>query len=299
MLKICTVSDVLVVDSKAALLLSIALHRPDSKYWLCWTLPIGTNFVWPYITGIISFNQLFLKLDQSSAFLTLEMLSNTSNGVTFPITVTFCFGISMLNDVTPSIFEMCFLTLPAQPWQWRDTLSTTTSVASVADEQDGRVPLLGTGHSFTTFGSGDGWYGTIANWSMALQLKRLIEWQLLRCVDRLAFSTIPPPLWSALLARRSVLLLGFSPLICCSELVLLGSLAFLPSRSGDRDWLPFLTRDRRSRLGEVSIDAGEAHKISIPFILQGICTQMKETRSFNGKCNDSSFWWAIPVCVLW
>jgi len=110
------------------------------------------------------FYQLLLfELDHSSAFLTLEMLSSTANGVTFPTTVTFCFGISMLIDVTPSIFEMCFLTFPAQPWQWSDTLSTTTSIASIDAEEDGRGSLWMTGHSLTAFGAGDAWYGTIAN----------------------------------------------------------------------------------------------------------------------------------------
>jgi len=164
MLKVSTASYIAVVDSRSWLLLLMIFHCPDSKVLLVvLNLPNGTNFVWPQITGIV-FNQLlFLELDQSSAFLTLEMLSRTPNGVTFPMTVTFCFGISMLNDVTPSIFEMCLLTFPAQPWQWSDTLSTTISMVSVDDEEDGRGSLLTTGHLLTAFGTGGDWYGTIAN----------------------------------------------------------------------------------------------------------------------------------------
>uniref|UniRef100_A0A0A9F2D0 Uncharacterized protein n=1 Tax=Arundo donax TaxID=35708 RepID=A0A0A9F2D0_ARUDO len=63
---------------------------------------------------------------RSSAFLTLEMLSRTPAGDTWPITVTFLLSRSMLNDVTPSILEICFLTFPAQPWQWIATFITTT-----------------------------------------------------------------------------------------------------------------------------------------------------------------------------
>lgn len=39
----------------------------------------------------------------SSAFLTLEMLSRTPSGDTWPITVTFLLSRSMLNDVTPAL----------------------------------------------------------------------------------------------------------------------------------------------------------------------------------------------------
>lgn len=39
---------------------------------------------------------------QNWAFFTLEILVNTLNGVTFPITVTFFVSKSMENDVTPA-----------------------------------------------------------------------------------------------------------------------------------------------------------------------------------------------------
>ena len=41
---------------------------------------------------------------QSCAFFTFDMLANTPNGVTSPITVTFFAAKSMLNDVTPAQF---------------------------------------------------------------------------------------------------------------------------------------------------------------------------------------------------
>jgi len=235
---------------------------------------------------VMVFVQLFLEMGQSSAFLTLEMLSRTSNGVTFPTTVTFCFGRSMLKDVTPSIFEMCFFTFPAQPWQWSDTLSTTTSVASVDDEEDAGWSLMTTGDFFTGFGTGGGWYGTIADWSIALQLKRLIELLLLRCVDLLGFCSIPLglgsitlALWSALLRRRSVLFLGRS-LRLWSGITLLGSKAPLPCRSSNLVWLPCRTRDRCSRLRQIAVDAGDAQKISIAFIFaKNVClTQNRKTQ---------------------
>jgi len=242
-------------------------------------------------TLLMVFHQLlFLGLDQSSAFLTLEMLSRTSNGVTFPSTVTFCFGRSMLNDVTPSIFEMCFLTFPAQPWQWSDTLSTTTSVASADDEEDAGWSLMTTGDFLTGFGTGDGWYGTIADWSIALQLKRLIELLLLRWVDLLGFcwsiplglGSIPLALWSALLRRRSVVLFLGRSLRLCSGRILLGSKFLLPCLSSNLVWLPCLTRDRCSRLRQIAVDAGEAQKISIAFILQHVCfTQNPKSQRLN------------------
>ena len=92
-----------------------------------------------------------------------------------------------------------------------------TSVASVDDEDDSGWSLITTGDFFTGFHAGDGWYGTIVDWSIALQLKRLKELLVLRCVDLLGFCSIPfgvcsidLVLWSALLRRRSVLFLGRS-----------------------------------------------------------------------------------------
>lgn len=73
---------------------------------------------------------------QSWANLTLEMLSTTPEGVTFPTTVTFFVAISMVYDVTPSILEICFLTFPSHPLQWIDTLKTTTWSSSVDGEGD-------------------------------------------------------------------------------------------------------------------------------------------------------------------
>ncbi|GER28645.1 imidazole glycerol phosphate synthase subunit HisF [Striga asiatica] len=46
--------------------------------------------------------------DQSWAYLTLDMLENTSNGVIFPVTVTFFAVKSMLNAFTPAINEDTF-----------------------------------------------------------------------------------------------------------------------------------------------------------------------------------------------
>ena len=63
---------------------------------------------------------------QNWALLTLLMLLSTPSGVTSPTTVTFFVAISMSKELTPSILEMCFFTLPAHPLQCRDTLSTTT-----------------------------------------------------------------------------------------------------------------------------------------------------------------------------
>ena len=90
-----------------------------------------------------------------------------------------------------------------------------TSVASVDDEDDSGWSLITTGDFFTGFRAGDGWYRTIVDWSIALQLKRLKELLVLRCVDLLGFCSIPfgvcsidLVLWSALLHRRSVLFLG-------------------------------------------------------------------------------------------
>lgn len=60
------------------------------------------------------------------AFLTLDMLDSTSNGVTVPLTVTFLAAKSMLKDLTPSILEICFLIFLSHPLQCNDTLSTTT-----------------------------------------------------------------------------------------------------------------------------------------------------------------------------
>lgn len=54
---------------------------------------------------------------QNWAFFTLEMLVSTPTGVTFPITVTFFVSKSMLNDVTPSILDICFLSFPSHPLQ--------------------------------------------------------------------------------------------------------------------------------------------------------------------------------------
>ncbi|XBI69172.1 hypothetical protein VPH35_048276 [Triticum aestivum] len=69
---------------------------------------------------------------QNCAGLTLETLVSTPSGVTSPATVTFLLGMSMSNDVTPSILAMCFFTLPAQPLQCSDTRSTTTCVVLAA-----------------------------------------------------------------------------------------------------------------------------------------------------------------------
>lgn len=73
---------------------------------------------------------------QNWELLTLEMLLSTPSGVTSPTTVTFFVAISMSKELTPSILEMCFLTLPAHPLQCRDTLSTTTWCWPVLVEQD-------------------------------------------------------------------------------------------------------------------------------------------------------------------
>ena len=51
------------------------------------------------------------------AFFTLEMLVNTPNGVTSPITVTFLVSKSMLNDLTPA--------------RERTTLFTISTVATI------------------------------------------------------------------------------------------------------------------------------------------------------------------------
>ena len=66
-----------------------------------------------------------------------------------------------------------------------------TSVASVDDEDDSGWSLITTGDFFTGFHAGDGWYGTIVDWSIALQLKRLKELLVLWCVDLLGFCSIP------------------------------------------------------------------------------------------------------------
>lgn len=56
-------------------------------------------------------------VSQNSAYFTFEMLFSTPRGVTFPTTVTFFVARSVLNEVTPSILEMCFLIFPSQPLQ--------------------------------------------------------------------------------------------------------------------------------------------------------------------------------------
>jgi len=73
---------------------------------------------------------------QNWALLTLLMLLSTPSGVTSPTTVTFFVAISMSKELTPSILEMCFFTLPAHPLQCRDTLSTTTWCWPLLVEQD-------------------------------------------------------------------------------------------------------------------------------------------------------------------
>lgn len=73
---------------------------------------------------------------QNCAFLTLDTLASTPDGVTSPMIVTFFVAKSILNDVTPSIFEICFLTFPSQPLQWIDTLKTTTLSRDLLVEED-------------------------------------------------------------------------------------------------------------------------------------------------------------------
>ncbi|XBI33415.1 hypothetical protein VPH35_056744 [Triticum aestivum] len=81
---------------------------------------------------------------QNWAGLTLETLVSTPSGVTSPTTVTFLLGMSMSNDVTPSILARCFFTLPAHPLQCSDTRSTTTCVVlAAAVVEDDRASAAG------------------------------------------------------------------------------------------------------------------------------------------------------------